>query len=42
MICKKITSNPNKLLSGDEIDVLITSREKDSDSSDNDLAYPLN
>lgn len=42
MIWKKIIQNPNKQLSGDEINVLMTSREKDSDSLDNDLAYPLN
>jgi hypothetical protein len=28
MIWKKIVPNPSKLLSGDEMDVLMTSREK--------------
>jgi hypothetical protein len=42
MIWRKIVTNPNKLLSGDEMDVLVTSREKNSDSSDDELAYPPN
>jgi hypothetical protein len=43
MIWKKIVPNPNTLLSGDEMDVLMTSREKKNpDFSDDELAYPVN